>query len=106
LSIAAHKHPAVRAWLKANPRIVGHFAPTHASWMNLVEVWFLDDRASGHPPRRLRLVKDLNAKIRAYIDGWNDRRHPFVWTKTDDEILEKAPTANRLQTRGTSGSPR
>jgi hypothetical protein len=103
---AAHKHPAVRAWLKANPRIVGHFAPTHASWMNLVEVWFLDDRASGHPPRRLRLVKDLNAKIRAYIDGWNDRRHPFVWTKTDDEILEKAPTANRLQTRGTSGSPR
>ncbi len=35
-------------------------------------------------------VKDLNAKIRAFIDAWNDRAHPFVWTKTADEILKKA----------------
>jgi hypothetical protein len=27
-------------------------------------------------------AKDLNAKIRAFIDGWNDRSHPFIWTKT------------------------
>jgi hypothetical protein len=37
---AAHKHPAVKAWLAANPRVHCHFTPTHASWMNLVEVWF------------------------------------------------------------------
>src|SRR4029077_17509221 len=36
---AAHKHPAVREWLQANPRFKVHFTPTHASWMNLVEVW-------------------------------------------------------------------
>jgi hypothetical protein len=35
-------------------------------------------------------VKDLNAKIRAYIDSWNDGAHPFVWTKTADQILAKA----------------
>lgn len=35
-------------------------------------------------------VKDLNAKIRAFIHGWNDRVHPFVWTKTADDILKKA----------------
>ncbi|HXH80048.1 MAG TPA: IS630 family transposase, partial [Nocardioides sp.] len=35
-------------------------------------------------------VKDLNTKIRGYINGWNDRSHPFVWTKTADEILKKA----------------
>jgi hypothetical protein len=34
-------------------------------------------------------VKKLNAKIRAFIDGWNDRVHPFVWTKTADQILTK-----------------
>jgi hypothetical protein len=22
-------------------------------------------------------------KIRQFIDGWNDRMHPFIWTKTD-----------------------
>lgn len=35
-------------------------------------------------------VKDLNAKMRAFIDGWNDRAYPFVWTKTAEEILAKA----------------
>jgi len=33
---------------------------------------------------------DLNAKIRAFIDGCNDRAHPFVWTKTAEHILKKA----------------
>ena len=32
---AAHKHPNVKAWLEANPRVHVHFTPTHASWMNL-----------------------------------------------------------------------
>ena len=36
-----------------------------------------------------RSVRDLNAKIRAFINGWNDRKHPFIWTKTPDEILAK-----------------
>jgi hypothetical protein len=35
-------------------------------------------------------VKDLNTKIRAYFDGWNDRAHPFTWTKTAEQILAKA----------------
>ena len=34
-------------------------------------------------------VKDLNARIRAFITGWNDRKHPFVWTKTTEDILKK-----------------
>jgi hypothetical protein len=52
---AAHKHPAVRTLLAANPRLVGQFTPTHAFWMNLVEVWFLDHRTPSQPPRQLRL---------------------------------------------------
>jgi hypothetical protein len=39
--------------------------------------------------------RDLNAKIRAFITGWNDRAHPFTWTKTADQILTKA---NRKKT--------
>ena len=79
----------------ANPRFKIHFTPTHASWMNLVEVWFsLIERQAIHRGV-FGSVKDLNAKIRAYIDGWNNRCHPFVWTKTADEILKKT---NRKQT--------
>jgi transposase len=92
---AAHKHPAVKAWLAANPRIHVHFTPTHASWMNLIECWFsLAERQAIHRGSYTS-VKDLNAKIRAYIDGWNDRAHPFTWTKTADQILAKA---NRKKT--------
>jgi transposase len=87
---AAHKHPKVKAWLAEHPRIHVHFTPTHASWMNLVEAWFsLAERQAIHRGTYTS-VKDLNAKIRAYIDGWNNRAHPFSWTKTADQILTKA----------------
>ena len=63
--------------------------------MNLVEVWFsLIERQAIHRGA-FGSVKDLNAKIRAFIEGWNDRSHPFVWTKTAEDILKKA---NRKQT--------
>jgi transposase len=87
---AAHKHPKVTAWLAANPRIHVHFTPTHASWMNLVECWFsIAERQAIHRGT-FNSVKDLNAKLRVYIDGWNNRAHPFTWTKTADQILANA----------------
>lgn len=95
---ATHKTPEVRDWLAANPRIAVHFTPTHASWMNLVEVWFGIVERQAIRRATFGSVKELNAKIRTFIDGWNDRSHPFVWTKTADEILEKA---NRKKTSDT-----
>jgi transposase len=87
---ATHKKAEVRAWLAKNPRIHVHHTPTSASWLNLVEVWFsIIERQAIHRGS-FGSVKDLNAKIRAFIDGWNDRCHPFVWTKTADDILKKA----------------
>ena len=67
--------------------------------MNLVEVWFgIIERQAIHRGA-FTSVRDLNAKIRTFIDGWNDRAHPFVWTKTADEILKKA-------NRPTTSNPR
>ena len=36
-------------------------------------------------------VKDLVAAIETFIDGWNERCQPFVWTKTADQILPSTP---------------
>src|SRR5215210_2790200 len=70
-----------------NPR---RFTPTSASWLNLVEVWFgIIERQAIHRGS-FASVTDLNRRIRAFIDGWNDRAHPFVWTKTAEHILAKA----------------
>jgi transposase len=87
---AAHKHAAVKAWLEANPRIHVHFTPTHASWMNLVEVWFsLAERQAIHRGT-FDSVRDLTRKIRTFVDGWNQRAHPFTWTRPAEEVLAKA----------------
>ncbi|MFM9379457.1 IS630 family transposase, partial [Gordonia sp. VNK21] len=90
---ATHKTPEIKAWLAAHENFHVHFTPTSASWLNLVEVWFgiLDRQAI----RRgiFTSVTDLNTKIRAFIAGWNDRKHPFIWTKPADEIVKKAQPA-------------
>lgn len=87
---ATHEKQEVRHWLAANPRIHVHFTPTSASWMNLVEVWFgIIERQAIHRGT-FRNVRELTAKIRDFINGWNPRAQPFVWTKTADQILAKA----------------
>ncbi len=96
---ATHKHTNVRAWLEDNPRFRVHFTPTHALWMNLVEVWLSLIERQAIRRGVFKSVKDLNTKIRAFIDGWNDRAHPFVWTKTAEQVLAKA-------NRPTTSNPR
>jgi len=52
-------------------------------------------------------VKDLETAIGTYIDGWNERAHPFTWTKGADEIISHAkpsPHQKRLTTRDTRTS--
>jgi transposase len=86
---ATHKRPEVEAWLADNPRIHAHFTPTSGSWLNLVEVWFGIIERQAIRRGTFRSVRELMTKIRQFINGWNDRCHPFIWTKTADEILTK-----------------
>jgi transposase len=86
---AAHKHPHVSAWLAANPRIRVHYTPTSGSWLNLVEVWFGMIERQAIRRGSFTSVRDLMIKIRAFITGWNARKHPFIWTKPADQIIDK-----------------
>jgi len=86
---ATHNHPEVKAWLAANPRVTLHFTPTGCSWLNLVEVFFSIITRQAIRRGTYRSVKDLTTKIGEFIDGWNQRSQPFVWTKSADELLAK-----------------
>lgn len=86
---ATHKKAEVRDWLTANPRIHVHFTPTSGSWLNLVEVWFGIIERQAIRRGTFSSVRDLTGRIRAFITGWNRRKHPFIWTKTPDEILDR-----------------
>jgi transposase len=92
---ATHKHPNVQAWLAKHPRITLHFTPTSGSWLNLVEIFFGIITRQAIRRGTFTSVKELIAAIETFIDGWNERCRPFVWTKTADEILTKATSGQR-----------
>ena len=85
-----HKHAEINAWLAKNPRVTLHFTPTSGSWLNLVEVFFGIITRQAIRRGSFDSVKELVAAITRFIEGWNDRCHPFTWTKTADEILPHA----------------
>ena len=84
--------------VRKHPRVRMHFTPTSGSWLNLVEVFFGIITRQAIRRGTFTSVKDLIGAIETFIDAWNDRCQPFVWTKTADEILTKA---NRKVTSNT-----
>ena len=78
------------AWLAKNPRIILHFTPTSGSLLNMVEIFFGIITRQAIRRGSFASVKELMAAIGRFIEGWNDRCHPFTWTKTADEILPHA----------------
>ena len=85
-----HKHAEINAWLEQNPRVTLHFTPTSGSWLNLVEVFFGIITRQAIRRGSFDSVRELVTAISAFIDGWDDRCHPFTWTKPADEILPHA----------------
>ena len=72
-----------------NPRITLHFTPTSGSWLNLVEIFFGIITRQAIRRGTFTSVKDLIAAIGIFIDGWNERCQPFVWTKTAEQIIPR-----------------
>lgn len=97
---STHSTPEVNRWLERHKRVHFHFTPTSASWMNMVEIWF--SILTRQQVRRgvYHDVPELIAAIEHYIDGYNQRAQPFIWTKTPEQILDKAikqqPTSGTL----------
>ncbi len=83
-----HRHNEFLAFLKQIARVypdTGDGATLHLIMDNYAaRCWFsLAERQAIHRGTYTS-VQDLNTKIRTYVNGWNDRAHPFTWTKTAD----------------------
>ena len=68
---AAHKHPAVRAWLDRHERFVFHFTPTSCSWLNAVEGYFAKLTRWRSKRGVFRSIVDLQAAINRFIAETN-----------------------------------
>jgi Transposase and inactivated derivatives len=84
---ATHKTALIRRWLAKRPRYHVHFTPTSASWLNLVERWFVELTEKQLRRGVHRSTRQLVAAIERYLAVTNETAKPFVWTKTADEIL-------------------
>jgi transposase len=85
-NLSVHKHSNVRKWLEGHARIKLHFTPTHASWLNQIELWFSILSRKLLKRGIFNSTDELVAKIIDYIERYNQTARPFQWTYTGDPL--------------------
>jgi transposase len=81
-NLSTHK-PKRDMWLKRHKNVHFHYTPTHASWLNQVEIWFSILAKKSLDGASFTSVEDLAAHIDAFIAAYNQAARPFVWTKSE-----------------------
>lgn len=86
-NLSVHKHDKVKKWLKKRDgRIKFHFTPTHASWLNQIELWF--NILSRKVLKRgiFNSREQLVETVVKFIEQYNKKAKPFKWTYTGEPL--------------------
>ncbi len=78
---STHK-PKDDRWLRQHPNVHFHYTPTHASWLNQVEVWFSILWRGALRGASFSSPRDLRNAIDRFIVAYSAEAHPFNWTKS------------------------
>lgn len=87
-NLSTHK-PKHDRWLARHPLVRFHYTPTHASWLNQVEVWFSILSRQALRGLSATSVADVCRAIDAFTLARNANPVPFEWTK--DVVRPTAP---------------
>jgi transposase len=85
-NLNTHKNEAARRWLARNPRAHFHYTPTHASWVNMVEVFFSILGKQGLSQSVHTSKSELKEFLLDFIARNNENPKPFVWTKGPEQL--------------------
>ena len=77
-NLRTHK-PKRDQWLARHKNVHFHFTPTHASWLNQVEIWFSILARSTLDGASFTSVAQLRAAIDAFIEALQPNATPFQW---------------------------
>lgn len=85
-NLNTHTNDAAQRWLKRHPLVTFHYTPKHASWVNLIEVFFSILGRQGLSQCVHRSARQLRAFLLDYIDAYNKSSAPFSWTKGPEHL--------------------
>lgn len=80
-NFSAHKL-ARRLWQNAPTTIHFYWTPTNASWLNLIEPWFLVLQKTALYNTDLKTTDAIAENLRQGIEYLNSHPRPYCWTKT------------------------
>jgi len=75
-----HK-PKCDRWRRQHPNVHFHYTPTHALWLNQVEIWFSLLSRQALRPASFQSTEQLRNHIDAFIAAYNQTAHPFDFQK-------------------------
>jgi len=81
-NLNTHK-PRRDLWLARHPQVHLHFTPTHASWLNQVEVWFSILSRSALRGASFTSPEQVRDAIEAFVAVYNPTAEPFQWRKRE-----------------------
>jgi transposase len=79
-NLSAHGTPQVEAFLDKHPHVFLHNTPTHASWLNQVELFFSIIERRLLRNGEFHSTHDLATRIIEFIKTYNRTARPFRWT--------------------------
>jgi transposase len=83
---SSHKSKKTRAWVAQHRQVHLAFTPTHASWLNQIEIWF------GILTRKVirrgifQSRQELVARMLSFLEAYNKEARPFEWTYTGNPL--------------------
>jgi putative transposase len=83
---SSHRSKKTLAWVTKKKRLHLKFTPTHASWLNQIEIWF------GILTRKIvrrgifKSREELVKKLMDFIEAYNKEARPFQWTYTGNPL--------------------
>lgn len=79
-NLSTHK-PKRDMWLARHRNVHFHYTPTHASWLNMVEIWFSILTRAALRGASFTHVREVVRAIDSFIAAHNVTASPFEWTK-------------------------
>ena len=79
-NLSTHK-PKHDRWLTRHKNVHFHFTPTHASWLNLIEIWFSILSRAALQGASFTSLRQLREAIDRFIEVYTETAAPFEWTK-------------------------